>query len=104
MKSRRTAKNQNTDIPSKVEGLLRITAHGTFSKAWNTSVFIVSRLFLISIKFVKMSWIKANAKAGLSGLTPFEAAWEALFNPNLQSVPDPLEPLVKELNVSTLYV
>ena len=51
-----------------------------------------------------MSWIKASAKAGLSGLTPCEAAWEALFNPNLQSMQDPLEELVKELNVSTLYV
>ena len=69
-------KNQNTGIPSKVEGLLRITVHRTFSKAWNTSVFIVLRLFLISIKFVKMSWIKASTKAGLSGLTPHEAAQE----------------------------
>ena len=51
-----------------------------------------------------MSWIKASAKAGFSGLTPHEAAQEALFSPNLQSMPDPLKPLVKELNVSTLYV
>ena len=52
------------------------------------------------------SWIKTSAQAGLSGLTPREAAREALFNPNLQSLPDPLdEPIVKELNVSNrLYI
>ena len=64
-------------------------------------MFTVSRFSLVSIKFVKMSWIKASIKVGLSGLTPHEAAWEALFNPNLQSMPDPI---VKELNVSTFYV
>ena len=52
-----------------------------------------------------MLWAKASAKAGLSGLSPCEAAREALFNPNLQMMPDPLEePLLKELNVSILDV
>ena len=47
-----------------------------------------------------MSWIKESAKAGLSGLTPREAAGQALMNPGFQQIWDPLEPLVKEMNVS----
>ena len=47
-----------------------------------------------------MSWIKESAKVGLSGLTPREAARQALMNPHFQQIRDPLEQLVKEMNVS----
>ena len=49
-----------------------------------------------------MSWIKELAKAGLSELSPRQAARHALTKPMLE-LPDPLAPLVKEMNVSTLY-
>ena len=50
-----------------------------------------------------MSWIKESAKAGITGLTPRQAARQALTNPKFQQLDDPLEPLIEELNVSTLY-
>ena len=47
-----------------------------------------------------MSWIKQSAKAGLSGLTSRELARQSLMNPGFQQIWDPLEPLIKEMNVS----
>ena len=37
-----------------------------------------------------MSWAKESAKVGLAGLTPTEAAREAMFLPVFQDMPDPL--------------
>ena len=51
-----------------------------------------------------MSCIKESAKAGITGLTPRQAAKEALMNPRFQQLDDPLEPLTKELNVSTVHL
>ena len=51
-----------------------------------------------------MSWIKQSAKAGIIGLTPRQAAREALMNPKFQQLDDPLEPIIKELNVSTVHL
>ena len=48
-----------------------------------------------------MSWEKESSEAGLAGYTPKQAALAALFYPEFQKVPDPLDPLVKELDVST---
>ena len=49
-----------------------------------------------------MSWAKESAEVGLGGLTPEEAAVGALFSPDFQKMPDPLEkdPIIR---VSTKY-
>ena len=49
-----------------------------------------------------MPWAKESAKVGLAGYSPMQAAVPALMDPKFQKLPDPLDPLIKELNVSTL--
>ena len=46
---------------------------------------------------VKMSWVKESAKAGISGLTPRQAARHALTNPTFEV----RDPLIKEMDVSS---
>ena len=49
-----------------------------------------------------MSWIKESARVGITGMTQRQVVREALTSPQFQQLPDPLEPLIKEFNVSTL--
>ena len=54
-----------------------------------------------------MSWAKESAVAGLSGLTPREAARGVLTLAEFQKMPEPLEPyghVVKEEDVSTQLI
>ena len=65
-------------------------------------LLVNSQLLSFQLIEFKMSWIKESAKAGITGLTPWQVVRKALMNPRFQQLPDPLEPLIKELNVSTL--
>ena len=51
-----------------------------------------------------MSWAKESAKAELAGYNPRQAALAALMDPDFQNMPDPLDPIIKEMNVSNVVL
>ena len=52
--------------------------------------FVVLFSIVTVLQFKMMSWKKASAAVGLSGLTPRKAARGALTCPKFQKMPDPL--------------